>query len=220
MSLITITVSGVLYRSCPWCGLRRRRSGCECLPGGVGSPQTRNLAGLDLTVALHEYGPVVRRFVLAAKNGGRRDLLSRFGRQMATILPPESAPSATITWVPASRQGRRRRGYDQARLLARALGRATRRPVRPLLARADNSGQAGQGRSGRLSGPNIRCRLNHCPAEVILVDDVVTTGASLSIAAEALRQAGAARIIGLCVASADTEYGTKVASPSNRFDLW
>ncbi|MDH3293248.1 MAG: hypothetical protein OER95_02880 [Acidimicrobiia bacterium] len=167
------------------------------------------MPGLDAVWALHDYGPVLQRYLVAAKNQGRRDLLDLFGRRLAELpILAQLDPEAMVTWVPASRAGRRRRGYDQGRLLARAVGRHGRRPVLPLLSRAGSSGQAGLGRSQRLVGPDLSCRVSSVPARLIVIDDVITTGASLAAAAAALRQAGALGVIGLCVASADSGAAT------------
>lgn len=200
----------VLMRVCPWC--RRTepwRRGCDCLPDPPDSPVVRRISGIDLAVAVHPYNEVIRRFVLAAKNGGREDLLRRFGTQLAEVLsaeltrPPDSwtAQTPTIVWVPASRDRRRRRGYDQGRLLARATGRVLGLPVRPLLTRSGGEAQEGRDRTDRLSGPKLRCRVRRAPSQVVIVDDVITTGASLTAAAAALRGSGTSTVFAVAVAS-------------------
>jgi len=165
--------------------------------------------GVDLAVAVHHYDQVIRRFVLAAKNGGRQDVLRRLGRQLAGALGDTSVPVSAgwmsrdpvVVWVPAGRDHRRRRGYDQGRLLARAVGHSLGFSVRPLLSRAGGETQEGRDRADRLTGPRLRCRVRRAPAVVVLVDDVITTGASLTSAAAALRRSGTERIIGVAVAS-------------------
>ena len=193
----------VLMRVCPWC--RRTepwRQVCACWPEPSGAPLLRAVEGADRAVAVHDYNEVLRRFVLAAKNGGRPDLLRRFGLQLsATAAALNASPSATVSWVPASRHRRRRRGYDQGRVLARMVGHTLGQPVRPLLGRAGGDAQEGRTRANRLIGPRIRCRVGRSPHEVILVDDVITTGASMAAAASALRGSGTTTIIGIAIAS-------------------
>ncbi len=200
----------VLMRVCPWCRRTepwRRR--CRCLPDPSGPPLRREVEGVDLAFAVHPYDEVVRRFVLAAKNGGRQDVLRRFGEQLAEALVSLSgrhpgdwmSRHPTVVWVPASRDRRRLRGYDQGRLLARSVGRSLRLPVQPLLARAAGEAQEGRGRADRLTGPRLRCRVARAPGVVVLVDDVITTGASLGAAAAALRRSGVEVVIGAAVAS-------------------
>ncbi|MDH3299014.1 MAG: hypothetical protein OES24_00735 [Acidimicrobiia bacterium] len=199
----------VLMRVCPWC--RRTepwRRGCGCLPDPLDSPVLRTISGIDLAVAAHNYDEVIRRFVLAAKNGGRQDLLRRFGEQLAQVLAQatrfpdfRNGQRPTVVWVPASRGRRRRRGYDQGRLLARTVGRALGLPVRPLLVRTGSGAQEGRDRAERLAGPQLRCRVRHAPSHVVIIDDVITTGASLAAAADALRGAGTTAIMAVAVAS-------------------
>jgi ComF family protein len=103
-----------------------------------------------------------------------------------------------IVPVPTATSRQRQRGYDQARLLAREVARQVRLPCVDALARHSQAHQVGAGRQQRrqqLSGAFrvTRPRLVR-GARVILVDDVVTTGATLEAAAAALRQAGAAHI--------------------------
>lgn len=170
---------------------------------------TRTIGGIDLAVAVHDYDEVVRRFVLAAKNGGRADLLRRFGVQIADVLATAASrhldlstgPHPTVVWVPASRARRRRRGYDQGRLLARTVGRVLDLPVRPLLARSRGEAQEGRDRTDRLSGPNLRCRVSQAPDRIIVIDDVITTGASLRTAAGVLRRSGTTAVVAGAVAS-------------------
>lgn len=210
----------VLMRVCPWC--RRTepwRRGCVCLPDVPDSPVVRTISGIDLAVAVHDYDEVVRRFVLAAKNGGRSDLLRCFGQQLAEVLAAEASrlpdllaePRPTIVWVPASRDRRRRRGYDQGRLLARTVGRVLDLPVRPLLARPPGEAQEGRDRADRLFGPSLRCRVQRAPSRAVIVDDVITTGASLRTAAGALRGCGTTSVVAVAVASSGS---ARVIHPS------
>lgn len=106
-----------------------------------------------------------------------------------------------VTWAPTSRRRRRARGYDQAELLARAVARRSRLRSRPLLRRLSEQPQTGRGRRDRLAGPRFVAAA--VPgATVLVVDDVWTTGATLSAAGTALRNAGAARVLGATLARA------------------
>ena len=82
-----------------------------------------------------------------------------------------------------------------ARSVARHLGC---RPGR-LLVRAPGPPQTGRTRDERLDGPAFRAR-GRVPRRVLVVDDVVTTGATLTAAAVALRRAGATRVVAATVA--------------------
>lgn len=105
-------------------------------------------------------------------------------------------PADAVTWVPLSRRRRARRGFDQAEVLARAAAPRLGVPPRSLLVRVrDTRAQA------RKTGPERRRALRDAfaargPVEghVLLIDDVLTTGATASACAGALRRAGAARV--------------------------
>ncbi|HEX8771251.1 MAG TPA: phosphoribosyltransferase family protein, partial [Acidimicrobiales bacterium] len=96
-----------------------------------------------------------------------------------------------MTWAPTTGARRRERGFDQAELLARAVARRLGLPCRRLLRRRPGPAQTGRDREGRQSGPAFTTRRVTGPARVLLVDDIVTTGATVSAAARALRAAGA-----------------------------
>ncbi len=170
--------------------------------------------GLDLLLAAHRYQGVARRLVLAAKNGGRRSLLRRWGSELAGLTVGRVRVDA-VTWVPASRQGSRSRGYDPGRILGRAAASAIGVPAQRLLVRRPGPNRVGSGRVERLSGPMLRCPLR-CQPTVLLVDDVVTTGASMAAAARALRAAGATSVLGLVVAVAGDTPAIRAFDPDDR----
>ena len=99
-----------------------------------------------------------------------------------------------VTWVPTTAARRRSRGFDQGRLLAVALARHLALPCRPLFRRLPGPPQTGATRAARLAGPRLVVRRQPAPAGVLLVDDVVTTGATLAVAAATLRHAGASTV--------------------------
>jgi predicted amidophosphoribosyltransferase len=96
-----------------------------------------------------------------------------------------------VTWAPTSDARRRSRGFDQGELVARHVARQLGVPCRRLLVRSGQPGtQTGRSRVERLRGPEFVARPGLAGRRVIVVDDVVTTGATLRAAATALRQAG------------------------------
>jgi predicted amidophosphoribosyltransferase len=110
-------------------------------------------------------------------------------------MPPGLRSGATIVAVPAHPAHARTRGYDQARLLARALARRTGAPIAQPLRRSGAAlGQRGASRAERLREGRVAVRARHAPRRVLLVDDVHTTGATLDACAQALRAAGTAEV--------------------------
>lgn len=121
------------------------------------------------------------------------DLLS----EAASKLPPHP-----LTWIPSSRRKVRERGFDHAELLARSLGESLDRSVIGLLEKTREVRPQMRllptERSTNLANA-LRCPLP-APIEILVVDDVLTTGATLSEASRALKAAGARWVGGLCVA--------------------
>jgi ComF family protein len=103
-----------------------------------------------------------------------------------------------ITYIPTVNARVRIRGYDQAALIARALARQTGLPCVPLLARVGSQRQLGQQREVRKQQMHDAFRPIHAAslqkAQIILIDDVLTTGATCEAAARVLYKAGAPRV--------------------------
>lgn len=112
-----------------------------------------------------------------------------------------------VTWVPLGRKRKANRGYDQARALARVVGRRLRLPVAPLLRRVAETGpQARRGAAERrlaMKGVFVATdRARPPPRTVLLVDDVLTTGATAAECAAALHAAGVENVALLTAARA------------------
>jgi ComF family protein len=112
------------------------------------------------------------------------------------ILATDPPPADVVTWVPLARRRLAERGYDQARALAGGLARELDAPLVRLLRRA-----APTAPQARLRGAERRRAMHEAfaprrpaPPRVLLVDDVLTTGATAAACAEALRGAGAREV--------------------------
>ncbi|HYH75071.1 MAG TPA: phosphoribosyltransferase family protein [Candidatus Saccharimonadales bacterium] len=111
-----------------------------------------------------------------------------------------------VTHVPTATRRIRMRGYDQAQCIARQVSIQLSIPYAPLLSRTGQQRQVGQHRTIRLQQMRQAFRpTNHAAitnAHILLIDDVLTTGASLESAARALKAAGARRVSGAVFAVA------------------
>ncbi|MBF29397.1 MAG: hypothetical protein CL447_06045 [Acidimicrobiaceae bacterium] len=98
-----------------------------------------------------------------------------------------------VTWVPSSERRRRERGFDPCELMARMVGAQLGLPVVRTLVRANSAEQKTRSGLERQNGPGFRGRRTRY-SRVLLIDDVVTTGATLAAASGALRTAGVSHI--------------------------
>jgi ComF family protein len=152
-------------------------------------------AGVECWAPLAYEGPA-RELARALKFRAAQALSDTMAAQIAATAPPGFAGGALVP-VPLGRGRLRSRGYNQAERLARALSRRAGLPLADCLERrGQGPPQVGRPRSERLRGPpGIRlARGAAAPASVLLVDDVITTGATLAACAAVLRAAGAAEI--------------------------
>ena len=129
------------------------------------------------------------------KFSGWRGVGEALAAALAALGPP---PADAVTWVPLASRRRAERGFDQARVLARALARELDLPAVAFVRRTKATApQARRTRGQRMEAMRdaFACIPQRpVPARVLLVDDVLTTGATASACASALREGGAHEI--------------------------
>jgi competence protein ComFC len=135
---------------------------------------------------------------------GLGDELSTF---LIGIMKDNEIPGDLVVPVPLSTQRFRERGYNQAALLARPIAMALRIPYRPRALKRIRETRSQVGLSITQRQKNVEGAFSADPAlvagkSVILVDDVMTTGATINEAGKALKQAGADWVAGLILAKA------------------
>lgn len=163
-------------------------------------PISRRFPGIDRAFAVWYYESSVRDSLLRYKFSGKRNYAAGYGRMLALSLLEMGLDRDVITWVPVSRKRKRQRGYDQAELLARALGRELGLPVQPMLQKSrDNPAQSGL-TDAEARKANVRDVYTLIPGtelrgkRVLLVDDILTTGATASECARTLKAGGAKNV--------------------------
>jgi predicted amidophosphoribosyltransferase len=148
---------------------------------------TTALPGIARVTWAASYSGVARDLVTALKFGGRLQLAAVAAEAIADLV--DAAPLTVIVPVPPAPSRHRRRGFDPAHLIATALADRLGLPLARPLRRADGPRQVGRPRSERLSAPPRVRAVSRQPGRVLLVDDVLTTGATLTACATALREA-------------------------------
>jgi len=209
----------------PWPG-----PSCECCGLPFGSLQATDFADslcgscrqgeqdFDVARSYGLYAGNLRKAILQLKFYGREHLGNRLGALLAhswDALPELDSP--VVVPVPLHPSRRRQRGFDQAELLARGLVQRLRREERGLQLVPDSLrriratlpqvGLSGSARRENVSGVFSVARPERVRNRtVVLIDDVMTTGATLSACAKALKQAGASRVLALSLARASPQF--------------
>ncbi len=157
------------------------------------------------------YSGNVRRAILRFKFRDRAD----FARPLAAFAADEvrrrfAGRYDVVTWAPVSRERRRERGYDQAMLLAEAvaerLGTVAVSTLEKTRHTDPNSSLGSEERAKNVRGAYRTTDPELVAGKrVLLIDDVVTTGATMRECARALRAAGASEVLGAAVAAAITD---------------
>lgn len=200
---------------CPACraaavSVRARCGRCGAEVWRRGGGACRACAGRDLgvarTVVVGPYERTLRLLVRRLKYGGRASLARPLGALLAARVAAARLGADVLVPVPLDPGRERRRGFNQAELIAREIAWRTGLPVAARALARVKPTPALYGRSvaerfevvgdafAVAEPARIRGR------RVLIVDDVLTTGATLSACAEACRKAGAVEIFAACVA--------------------
>jgi ComF family protein len=163
------------------------------------------LQGFDAVYTYGSYEGPLRDLVHLFKFGGMRPLVATFGDLLARALPREASFDAIVP-MPLHWMRRWQRGFNQSSLLAVEISRRWNTPIAEVARRSKPTvSQAGLTSSKRRLNVRgafkVRGRLDG--AHILLVDDVLTTGATASACARALKRAGAARVTLLALARTD-----------------
>jgi ComF family protein len=192
-ALVCVPCAGQLPRvplACPACGLPTPE-------GSACGPCTRRPPPFAATHAAFVYAFPVDRLMHAFKYGGALAYADFFAAAMGATAPNAVGRPDLIVPMPLARTRQRERGFNQAHEIARRIAHRQQLPLAPALVRLrDTPAQAGL--RWRERARNVRDAFAALPVvagrSIAIVDDVMTTGASLAAAATAARRAGALRV--------------------------
>jgi len=167
----------------------------------------RGVRGFDAAYSFGFYQAELRQLIHLFKYSRVRTLAGPLGKLLAIALPREQAFDVIIP-MPLYWRKRWQRGFNQSELLAREIGRRTHLPVKNALRRVRNTtAQAGLTSAKRRLNVSGAFRAKKSSAidgrRVLLIDDVMTTGATAASCARALQRAGARQVTLLTLARAD-----------------
>jgi ComF family protein len=165
------------------------------------------VSGFDAVYSYGSYDGSLRQLIHLFKYNAVRPLASHFGKLLAIALP-RTERFDVIVPMPLHWRRRWQRGYNQSALLAREIAKTWNAPVRQVVRRRKfTRPQAGLTNSKRrlnVEGAfQIKRGVRLDGMRVLLVDDVITTGASASACARVLKRAGARQVTVLAVARTD-----------------
>ncbi|WP_210506458.1 ComF family protein [Naasia sp. SYSU D00057] len=191
----------VLPVACAGCGAPDRAVCAACERALAGEVVVQRLAGGMRVWSAAAYDGPVARVIAAFKDSGATGaapVLARALRRALAVAAADLAPVADrrllLVPVPSAPASTRRRGYLPLAVLARAARLPLARALRHVRAVRDQAGLAAAARAVNLAGAMAADR-SVAGREVVLLDDVVTTGATLEEAARAVREAGG-RVLG------------------------
>jgi predicted amidophosphoribosyltransferase len=201
MDLVHVVTGLVVPPLCAACGRYCRADAVLCTrcsrtlaaatPILAGGPQ-----GIDRVWSSAPHDGVARSLVGALKFRRLLPVAELMADRMHWLAPGHLLGGAVVP-VPAAPPRLRRRGFDPAGELAAALATRLELELAPCLARRGSGHQVGRRRAERIGHPPRIEAVGEAPRSVLLVDDVLTTGATLTACAAALREAGARRVVAL-----------------------
>jgi predicted amidophosphoribosyltransferase len=201
MKLLHAVATAIVPPLCAACGRTCRSEAMLC------TRCSRRLAEADPLEGFGAPG-LDRAWSSAPHEGVARDLVAalKFRRLLPVAdliadrihwLAPAAILSGTIVPVPTAPLRSALRGFDPATEIAAALARRTELSLEACLVRRGGGRQVGKRRAQRIGHPPLIQARGQVPRSVLLIDDVLTTGATLSACARALRTAGAIRVVAI-----------------------
>lgn len=213
MKLIDELLDLIYPPRCAFCHkLLRHRSESVCrdcldhLPYTGDLAEQKNIAHLESCVSPFFYEKTVRESLHRFKFGQRTGYAGIYAGFMVKCIDEKQKSCDIISWAPVSAKRKRRRGYDQSELLARELSSELGIPSQHLLVKHRHTNPQSRTKNTSQRRENVKGAYRCCDPEavagkrILLVDDIVTSGSTLSECAKMLKEAGAAEVLGITAA--------------------
>lgn len=184
-------------------------SGCceDCMKATEGKDSLRKGTFLSKSVAALPYEAEVKDAIHRFKFQEQPGYATTFGKIMArTVREKLSGEYDLITWVPVSRKRKRERGYDQSMLLCCAMALELSDVAVETLKKKVNNPAQSKLEDAKARKQNVKDAYEAVDPELItgkrilLIDDVITTGATMEECARTLLRAGASSVMGAALA--------------------
>ena len=178
--------------ACFWCN-SISKDGRTC-------PKCKRKTHLDGAVIPYRLNGIVEQCIYELKYYHNKEMAKFLANNIYNYL--DNMKFDYISYVPATGKNQRRRGYNQSKLLAKAISELINIPLHNSLSRISHTDQIGLNRLERLASviDNFIPNKRYYNKNVMIVDDVLTTGATLNECAKILKQAGAKRVWAVVVA--------------------
>lgn len=199
-TLVDDLLAVLLPGRCPGCGQRAEPVCAPCAAAMRAAPFAPPLPGIAWSTAAFAYEGVARELVARVKYRNERIAVRWLGARLVERCAVAPFSIDTVTWVPASASRRAARGVDHGALLAGVVAAGIGLRADRCLSRDDGPPQTGRAAAERRAGPTLYGAGSIAGHNVLVVDDVVTTGATLVAAARVLHSLGAREVLAATVA--------------------
>jgi len=200
---------------CAGCGRPDRALCTECRTRLASDPTWHHLPDGTPVVSGLDYSGVARNTILAFKEKGRTDVTAALAAPLRAAIEAATRtavlPAPELAPVPTSRAAYRRRGYDPVALLLRRTGFSRTSALRRTTGTTQQKALDLESRHQNLAG-TMRATRPLVGRTFILIDDIMTTGATLTEAARAIREAGGEVIAAATVAYTTRHFPTRFTS--------
>ena len=199
------TIIDIIFpRNCLGCGKEGKYICEKCDLFLSETPSLFSQGSLEELVSIWEYEGLIKEIILKIKYYGAFEAINELVEKAFKIRKPYIPENTVITFVPMFKKKEKRRGFNQAEIIAKKVGEMTGSNVLSLLEKTkDTPSQTKLDKEERLK--NIRGLFKRkegiiCNSNVLLVDDVWTSGATMKECARVLKKSGVKRIFGFTLA--------------------